>query len=97
MKLEALLAQAPTDPFLRYSLALEILKTDPADGLARLRSLAAESPDYHPACFQLGQTLARTGEVDEACRWLDQGIAAATRQGDAKAAREMQELRLSLA
>ena len=92
-KLEALLAAAPADRFLRYSVALEQLAERREDGLAALRTLAREAPDYHPACFRLGQLLKEDDATEEAATWLDQGIAAARQQGDAHAANEMAEFR----
>jgi thioredoxin-like negative regulator of GroEL len=83
-KLESLLAAAPRDSFLRYSLALEFVKeNDREQALAALRTLAADDQDYHAACFRLGQLLHED----------DQGIAAARRLGDSKAANEMAEFR----
>jgi tetratricopeptide (TPR) repeat protein len=93
-KLESLLAAAPRDSFLRYSLALEFVKeNDREQALAALRTLAADDQDYHAACFRLGQLLHEDDLDDEAGRWLDQGIAAARRLGDSKAANEMAEFR----
>jgi predicted Zn-dependent protease len=89
-RLESLLDKSPTDPFLLYGLAVELLKTgDAVEGVERLRALTQSHPDYHAAHFQLGQTLAQQGESDEAKRWLEIGVAAATKVGDRKAAREM--------
>lgn len=89
-KLESMLKTAPDDPFLGYGLALEMLKEGEFDaGLAQLKAVAAQHPDYHAAYFQLGQMLAREGREDEAREWLEKGIAAATRVGDVHAAGEM--------
>jgi thioredoxin-like negative regulator of GroEL len=91
-QLERMLAESPADSFLVYGVALEYIREGSVEeGLMRLRGLVAENPDYQAAYFQLGQVLTQEGEVDEARHWLELGVAAAQRIGDAKAAREMSE------
>ena len=93
-KLEAMLAAAPNDGFLRYSWALELAKSgERGPALDALRSLATDDADGHAACFRLGQMLHEDGDDDEAARWMDRGIAAARRLGDRKAADEMEDFR----
>lgn len=91
-KIEALLVDQPDDPFLRYSLALELEKEgDHERSLAGLRGLTQDQPPYVPAFFMAGQQLARLGRVPEARAILRDGIEAARRAGDAHAAGEMSE------
>ena len=91
-KIEAMLADDPRDPFLRYSLALELEKEGEHDqSLARLRELSAETPPYVPAFFMAGQQLTRLGRIEEARAMLREGIEAARIQGNDHAAGEMAE------
>lgn len=91
-RIEAMLADQPTDSFLRYSLAHELDKAGEHEAsLARLRELTQDQPPYVPAFFMAGQQLARLGRVTEAREVLRQGIEAARRTGDLHAAGEMSE------
>ncbi|MCA9103416.1 MAG: hypothetical protein R3C10_24300 [Pirellulales bacterium] len=96
-KIESLLADDPTDVFLRYSLALELGKEGDHDAsLARLDELTRDEPPYVPAFFMRAQQLVRLGRVDEARGNLRDGIEVARGQGDAHAAGEMSEFLASL-
>ncbi|HVJ83438.1 MAG TPA: tetratricopeptide repeat protein [Planctomycetia bacterium] len=91
-RMEQMLEKNPADPFLLYGVALECVREgEVAAGLERLRALAASHPDYDATFFQLGQILAQEGEPEEARAWLEKGVAAAGRNGNAKAVREMSE------
>lgn len=91
-RIEAMLAEQPSDPFLRYSLAMELDKeADHARSLARLRELMTDEPPYVAAFFMCGQQLARLGRAAEARAALREGIDEARRQGDTHAAGEMSE------
>ncbi|HVT28469.1 MAG TPA: hypothetical protein VHE81_10695 [Lacipirellulaceae bacterium] len=96
-KIEAMLADDPRDPFLRYSLAMELDKEGNHDAsLATFEELIHESPPYVPAFFMAGQQLARIGRIDEAKQIVRDGIAAANAAGDGHAEREMSEFLASL-
>lgn len=96
-KLEAMLAQSPSDPFLHYGLSMELMREgNVAEAIDRLKSLTESHPDYQAAYFQLGQALADAGDVDEAKHWLTRGIDAAQRVGDTHAAAEMEGFLMSL-
>lgn len=96
-KIEALLAEDPSDTFLRYSLALELEKEASHDrSLELLRELAYGSPPYVPAFFMAGQQLARLGRVEQSRAILRDGIQRARLDGDAHAAGEMSEFLASL-
>lgn len=91
-KIEALLADDPQDPFLRYSLALELEKSGEHEpSLALLDGLSRDDEPYVPAFFMAGQQLARLGRVGDAREVLRRGIDEARRQGNAHAAGEMSE------
>lgn len=96
-KLEALLADDPTDVFLRYGLAMELDKEGDHDAsLARLLELQAGEPPYVPAFFMAAQQLVRLSRIDEARAALRNGIDRAREQGNSHAAGEMSELLASL-
>jgi predicted Zn-dependent protease len=83
-QIEALLADDPTDAFLRYGLAMEYTSTgDDATAVRHLRELIALDPanPYIPAFLMAGQALVRLGKEGEAAAMLRDGIAAATRVG----------------
>ena len=96
-KIEAMLADDPTDTFLRYSLAMELDKEGDHDAsLEKFAQLTGGDPPYVPAFFMSAQQLARLGRNEDARAVLNRGIAAATQQGDAHAAGEMNEFLASL-
>lgn len=91
-KLEAMLADDPSDTFLRYSLALELDKEGEHDAsLTALTELTKADPPYVPAYFMAGQQLTRLGRTNEARDVLRDGVDAARAQGDSHAAGEMSE------
>jgi hypothetical protein len=96
-RIEAMLAEDPSDTFLRYSLALELEKEGEHDqSLQKLGELRREEPPYVPAFFMEGQQLARLGRIASARDILRDGIEQARRQGDHHAAGEMGEFLASL-
>ena len=89
-QLEALLADDPTDTFLRYGLALELEKSAEHDASLKLLSdLTRDEPPYVPAFFMAAQQLAGLDRVNEARGYLRTGIEAARHQGNTHAAGEM--------
>ena len=96
-KIEAMLADDPTDTFLRYSLAMELDKEgDHEASLDKFALLTEDDPPYVPAFFMSAQQLARLGRNDDARAILTNGIAVASQQGDVHAAGEMNEFLASL-
>ncbi len=96
-KIEAMLVDDPADPFLRYSLAMELDKEGEHDAsLEKLRELTVDESPYVPAFFMAGQQLARLERASEARTLLRDGIEQARAQGDAHAAGEMSEFLTSL-
>ena len=96
-QLEAMLAEEPNDPELRYMLAMEHASAGDDEAAVRcFRELFALAPDYAPAYHQAGRTLERLNRTDEAREVLRRGIPVALKQGNAHAAGEMQELLDSL-
>ncbi|WP_435006629.1 tetratricopeptide repeat protein [Tundrisphaera lichenicola] len=94
LKLEASLADDPTDTFLRYGLAVQCLREgDIGEGRMRLLQLIVDHPtDQVAAHQQLGQSYIQAEEFDEARSILKDGIALAGRRGDWHAASEMEGL-----
>jgi predicted Zn-dependent protease len=92
-QIEAMLAEDPGDPFLRYALAMEYLgESNDEEALRQFRQLLAASPDYVAGYQQAGQLLIRRGELNEARSVLDRGVAEALKQGNQHAAEEMRGL-----
>ncbi len=89
--LKNLLAQNPSDSFIRYGLANEYGRSGDLPGaVAEYESLLAENPDYHAAYFHGGQTLEKLGRIDEAREYYRRGVAVTTRLGNQHALSEMQ-------
>lgn len=96
-KIEALLAQEPADPFLRYGLAIEYDNEGRFNNaLAQFQGLTQDRPPHVASFFRGAQLLVRLERVDEARTWLRTGIEEARGQGDAHAAGEMSELLANL-
>lgn len=97
-KIQSMLEKEPDDPFLNYSLALELAKLDRFDeSVARFDHLLSVAPDYVAAYFHKGKTLAAAGRVAAARAALAAGIAKAGEVGELHAQGEMQEFLASLA
>jgi len=89
-KLEAMLADSPDDTFLNYAWALQVAgEGDHELAIDRLVRITEFDPHYVPTWFQLGQLLARTGDLDRARQVLTQGVEMARRAGDSHAEGEM--------
>jgi tetratricopeptide (TPR) repeat protein len=88
--LSEILAENPEDAFARYGLAMEYSKAGQIEqALEEYKTLIEKNPDYTPAYFMAAQTLAAASRVDEAKRWLVDGVASARRAGNAHAQSEM--------
>lgn len=96
-KIEAMLADDPSDQFLRYSLAMELDKEGHHDrSLDQLTELIEGDPPHVPSFFMAGQQLARLDRIEKARDVLRVGIEVARQQGDSHAASEMSEFLASL-
>jgi len=88
--LTEILAANPDDAFARYGLAMEYAKAGQIEpALQEFKTLIEKNPDYTPAYFMAAQTLASASRVDEAKRWLVDGVSSARRTGNAHAQSEM--------
>ncbi|SMP39183.1 hypothetical protein SAMN06265222_101271 [Neorhodopirellula lusitana] len=96
-KIEAMLAEDPTDTFLRYSLAMENRSEgNHEESIRGLSELTRDETPYVPAFFMAAQQLVELGRISEGRTLLREGIEEARRQGDSHAAAEMSELLASL-
>jgi thioredoxin-like negative regulator of GroEL len=98
LMVEKSLAENPTDPFLRYGVAMQCLRDgDTEEGRQRLLALIADDPDNQVAAYQqLGQSYVDTGQLEEAAATLRTGIIKAQAARDDHAAAEMEQLLASL-
>ena len=91
-QIREMLADEPDDVFLNYALALELDKAGDHDAsLDMFQKLAGSDSPYVPAYFMAAQMLNRLERVDEARKWLRDGIPIAKEQGNSHAAAEMSE------
>ena len=89
--LETFLASHRDDPFARYGLAMECVKTgDDLAAESHFSQLMSEHPKYVPGYFHYGQLLARIGKTQDARRVLLAGISTAQAAGDTHARDELQ-------
>ena len=87
---EKMLAAGKDNPLLRFSLGNEYFKAnDFARSAEHLRAAVAYDATYSAAWKLLGKALAEIGQVEEAKRAYQQGVAAADAKGDKQAAKEM--------
>lgn len=83
----------PSDCFARYALAMEYAKTGQIENaLVEFNRIVEINPDYTAAYQMAGQTLMKTGRMEEARKLLQQGIGSATRTGNRHAQSEMEGL-----
>jgi tetratricopeptide (TPR) repeat protein len=88
--LTEVLSANPADSFARYGLAMEYSKAGQIEpALQEFKALIETNPDYTPAYFMAAQALANASRVDEAMRWLVDGISSAVRTGNTHAQSEM--------
>jgi Tfp pilus assembly protein PilF len=92
-QIEAMLAETPDDPELRYMLAMEYVSAgDDAAAVGCFEELLRHRADYPPAYHQAARALQRLDRIAPAREMLRRGIPVALAQGNAHAAGEMQEL-----
>jgi predicted Zn-dependent protease len=87
------LAENPGDAFARYGLAMEHAKAGEVEtALREFEKLLELHPDYTAGYFMAAQTLARAGRTGESRSYLEKGIGAAARSGNAHAKVEMEAM-----
>ncbi len=96
-KIEVMLAEEPHDPFLRFSLAMELDKEGRhEESLSEHERLTKDAAPYVASYFMAAQQLVRLDRVEEARTILRNGIEEARKQGNSHAAGEMSEFLTSL-
>lgn len=89
-KLEKLLTGGNDSALLRYGLANAYFKAGDIDkALEHLKSAVIQDPDYSAAWKMLGKLLGEKSAADEAADAFLKGIAAAEKNGDIQAVKEM--------
>ncbi len=92
-QIEAMLAEEPNDPELRYMLAMEFISAgDDANAIPVFQELNERNPDYAPGYHMAARALQRLNRIAEARDVLLKGIPRAQKIGNFHAAGEMQEL-----
>lgn len=88
---QSFIARAPSDPFPRYGLAMELKsRGDLAAAWTAFSELLDQFPDYVPTYLMAGGTLVALGRRDEAAAIYRRGIDVAGRKGDAHARGELE-------
>ncbi len=90
-QLTRFIAEDPTDPFPRYALALEYLKTDPALAKNQFEHLLAAFPDYLPTYYPAAHLMIELDLSAEAEKLFQQGIDKARQQQERKAENELKQ------
>ncbi len=97
-RFEAMLADGKDSTLLRFSLGNAYLQaSDYAKSAMHLEAAVEKDPNYSAAWKLLGKAYAAMNDADRARAAFDSGIAAAERQGDKQATKEMQVFRKRLA
>jgi len=97
-KLRSLLEDQPTDVFLNFGLAMELLKDDQKEEAIALFDRTLElDPGYLAAYMQKASALIALGRREQAKATLAEGIAVAGTAGDSHAADQAQKILDSLA
>jgi hypothetical protein len=88
---QSFIARAPSDPFPRYGLAMELkARGDLAAAWTAFSELLAQFPDYVPTYLMAGGTLIALGRREEAADVYRRGIDVATQSGNAHARGELE-------
>lgn len=86
-----MLEKDPEDSFLLYGIALEYNSVkDYTNAEHYLKKILNSNPDYVPAYMQLAMLMENLNRIEEAKVYYLNGITAAKKTNDAKAAKEME-------
>ena len=91
-----MLAQAPTDAFVHYAIALEHGTVSLTDGIAKLSELRTTHPTYLPTYYRLAAWQDDAGLAQAAIATAQAGLALADSQQAKHAATELRALLDSL-
>jgi len=90
--LEKMTREGSADPFVWYALAMEYRTLGRHDeALQTFTTLRTTHTDYVPAYLMCAQLLIEVDRRDDARDWLEAGITAAQKKGDAHAVSELRE------
>lgn len=82
-QLEQLLRETPDDEFLQHALGLEYQKSgDYLKAIAIFEALLTKAPDYLGSYYQIAKLFERTGNMEKAKTYYQQGMELARREGD---------------
>lgn len=93
-QLHQFLKEQPQDPFLKYALATEYLKSgNNKTALGYFEALVEEHADYLGTYYHLGKLYEELGRIPEAMDTYDRGIQLARQQGNQRTLSELQAAR----
>ncbi|MFM7485603.1 MAG: tetratricopeptide repeat protein [Cytophagales bacterium] len=90
--LKSLIQEDPNDPFLRYGLAMETAKVDPAEAVQLFDHILSQFPNYLPTYYQAAVLHIEGKGYDKAKRVLQAGIELAMSKGEMKTISELRTL-----
>jgi predicted Zn-dependent protease len=89
--LEKTTAEGSKDPLAWYGLAMEYRKLERWDeALQTFSTLRTMAPDYVAMYLMCGQMLQGIARTEDARAWMEAGLSAAQKKGDAHAAGELE-------
>lgn len=96
-QLRTMLAEEPSDLFIRYAIALELRsRGSMEEAVTALQGLLRDAPDHVPSYYQLALFQADLGSVEDAIATCERGMVQAGAVDDRKALAELKELRETL-
>lgn len=88
--LAASLKENPNDSFIKFALALELLKQDDVSKAKVLfESILKQDPDYLGVYYHLGKLYQRTGRAEDAQTMFNDGLKVARKQNDKRTELEL--------
>lgn len=95
--LAASLKENPNDSFIKFALALELLKKDDVSKARVLfESILKQDPDYLGVYYHLGKLYEKTGHLHDAQKIFSDGLKVAQKQGEKRTELELREALESL-
>ena len=89
--LRNLLEQDPTNSFLRYAFAMELLNLGQLEqAIAQFEQLVNHDPNYVATYYHYGKTLEKLGRASQAAKIYRQGIQVASQIGNHHAKSELE-------
>lgn len=90
--LAASLRENPNDSFIKFALALELLKKDDVSKARVLfESILKQDPDYLGVYYHLGKLYEQNGRLEDAKKMFADGLEIAKKQNDERTALELNE------